>query len=59
ILNSSLQIQAGYMYSYRHGGSPYLYEHRHIPRISLYHNLDFYRRKKEQRKEVPILQDEF
>lgn len=59
ILNSNIQLQAGYMYTYRHGGSPYLYEQRHIPRISLYHNLDFYKLKKERRKEVPILQHEF
>ncbi len=40
VLNDNIQLQAGYMWTFRHAGSPYRYEHRHIPRISLYHSLD-------------------
>lgn len=43
IVNENLQIQAGYMHTYRHNGSPFRYENRHILRLSFYHNLDFYR----------------
>jgi hypothetical protein len=38
-LNEVWQIQAGYMYSYRHDGAPYKYENRHILRLSIYHHL--------------------
>lgn len=45
ILSKSLQFQAGYMWSFKHDGSPYDYINTHIMRISIYHNLDFYTRK--------------
>lgn len=58
ILNENIQVQAGYMWTYRHNGSPYHYESRHIPRISVYHNFDFYGRKKKREELKPlILQD--
>ena len=41
IISPNLQVQVGYMWTYRHAGSPMRYEHRHLPRISLYHNTDF------------------
>lgn len=41
VLSKTLQLQLGYMWTYRHAGSPFRYEHRHIPRISLSHNTDF------------------
>lgn len=60
ILNENFQIQAGYMWTFRHNGGPFEYEHRHIPRISLYHNLDFNRMRSNRKKEkVMILEDEF
>jgi hypothetical protein len=40
IVNENIQIQAGYMWTFRFDGGPNNFEHRHIPRISLYHNLD-------------------
>lgn len=58
IVNENIQIQAGYMWTFRHSGGPYEYEHRHIPRLSFYHSLDFYKRKKEN-KDAPILFYEF
>lgn len=60
IVNENIQLQAGYMWTFRFAGSPNSFEHRHIPRISLYHNLDFYKRRLEKRKEsVRILDNEF
>lgn len=41
-LNEVWQVQAGYMYTYRHDGEPYKYENRHIFRISFYHHLHFH-----------------
>ena len=61
IFNENIQLQAGYMLTYRHDGSPYDYVFRHIPRISFYHGLDFYSRRK-AKQEVQmnrILRDEF
>lgn len=55
IINKNLQVQAGYMWTYRHAGGPYKYEHRHIPRLSFYHNVDFFRKKLEKRKQKPII----
>ena len=43
IINNAVQMQAGYMWSFKHDGSPYDYVNTHILRISLYHSLDFYR----------------
>ncbi len=60
ILNENIQIQAGYMWTFRFNGAPNKFEHRHIPRISFYHNIDFHRKKIERQKEkVQILKDEF
>jgi len=60
IINENFQVQTGYMWTYRHAGGPYSYEHRHIPRLSFYHNLDFYRRKIERNKRRPVrLNNEF
>ncbi len=55
IINENVQIQAGYMWTYRQKGSPYKYEFRHIPRLSVYHNFDFHRRSIERRKKRPII----
>lgn len=41
VLNDNVQLQAGYMWTFRHAGNPYKFEHRHIPRLSIYHSLDF------------------
>lgn len=46
ILNDNIQFQTGYQWSFRHAGSPFEYENRHMWRISIYHNLDFYQKKK-------------
>lgn len=61
IINENFQVQAGYMLTYRHAGAPYRYEFRHIPRISLYHNLDFYgsRQARKAREKNKILENEF
>lgn len=51
ILNENVQIQAGYMWTFRYDGGPYNFEHRHIPRLSVYHNLDFYKKRQQKRRE--------
>lgn len=43
ILNKNIQLQVGYMWSFKHDGSPYDYKNTHILRFSIYHNADFYR----------------
>ena len=58
VLNENMQVQVGYMLTYRHKGSPYDYEFRHIPRVSFYHSMDFSREIK-NRKNIPVLMDEF
>ncbi len=45
-INHDLQVQAGYMYSYRHDGAPHRYENRNIFRLSVYHHLDLHRNTK-------------
>ncbi len=45
ILNDQLQFQTGYQWSFRHENSPFIYQNRHIFRLSVYHNFDFYGRK--------------
>lgn len=40
VVNEFVQVQVGYMWTVRHDGAPNRYEHRHIPRISVYHTLD-------------------
>ncbi len=60
ILNQHFQFQAGYMMTFRHNGSPYHYEFRHIPRISVYHTFDFFKRKHDLDKQRSmILSNEF
>jgi hypothetical protein len=60
IFNENFQMQAGYMWTYRHNKSPFAFEHRHIPRVSLYHNLNFHKRSVDKKKEkVLILDEEF
>ncbi|MEO9966696.1 MAG: DUF2490 domain-containing protein [Reichenbachiella sp.] len=53
-LSEQLQVQAGYMYSFRHYGAPYKYENRHIFRLSLYHHLDFHLDKHREERHLPI-----
>ncbi len=50
ILNDNLQFQTGYQWSFRHRGSPFVYENRHMLRISIYHNLDLYQKKQARSK---------
>lgn len=60
IVNENLQIQAGYMWTFRYKDGPTSFEHRHIPRISFYHNLDFHRRRLERQKQkIQVLEEEF
>lgn len=60
IVNQNIQIQAGYMWTFRYMGGPNSFEYRHIPRISVYHNLDFHRRRIEKQKEkIRVLDQEF
>jgi len=61
IFNENIQMQAGYMLTYRHAGSPYDYEFRHIPRLSLYHSFDVYSRRQARKSQHMnrILEDEF
>lgn len=54
ILNDNIQFQTGYQWSFRHRGSPFVYENRHMWRISIYHNLDFYQ--KRQARSKPLSQ---
>ncbi len=49
-----LQIQMGYMNTFRHNGAPHLYESRHILRVSLYHHLDFHLDRQPKVREIPI-----
>lgn len=55
IVNPNLQVQLGHMWTFRHRGAPNLFESRHIPRLSFYHNLDFITRKIERRKQAPVM----
>lgn len=41
-LSEVWQVQAGYMYTYRHDGAPHKYENRHILRLSVYHHLHWH-----------------
>jgi len=54
VLNENIQLQAGYMWSFRHAGGPYKYEHRHIPRVSFYHSLDLSRKMKPYQPVAPL-----
>ena len=52
-LSHDLQIQTGYMYTFRHDGAPHKYENRNIIRLSLYHHLDLHKKEKSI-PDVPI-----
>ncbi|MEP1095135.1 MAG: DUF2490 domain-containing protein [Cyclobacteriaceae bacterium] len=52
-LSHDLQIQSGYMYTFRHDGAPHKYEHRNIFRFSVYHHMDLHR-KENRIPDVPI-----
>jgi hypothetical protein len=43
ILDNNVQMQMGYMWSFKHNASPYDYINTHIVRLSVYHNMDFYK----------------
>ena len=53
-LSPALQIQGGYMYSFRHNGAPHRYENRHIFRFSVYHHLDFHLERQPKARDIPI-----
>ena len=53
-LSRSLQLQGGYMNSYRHDGAPFKYESRNIIRFSVIHHLDFHLEKQPKRRDIPI-----
>lgn len=55
ILNDNIQLQLSYMWTFRHRGAPNVYESRHIPRLSVYHSLDFFTKKLNRRKQTPVL----
>lgn len=55
IVNENIQIQAGYMWTFRYNGGPNKFESRHIPRISIYHNLDFFGKKQKKKKLKPLI----
>lgn len=60
IVNENYQVQMSHVWSWRHKDSPYAYESRSILRVSLYHNLDFYSRRKDRSQKVNrILRNEF
>ena len=52
-LSHDIQIQSGYMYTFRHDGAPHKYEHRDIFRFSIYHHLDLHL-KENRIPDVPI-----
>ena len=53
-INPTLQVQTGYMYTFRHDGAPWKYENRHIWRLSLYHHLDLHLDKHREERDIPI-----
>lgn len=53
-LNEQFQIQGGYMFSFRHKGSPFDYEKRHIFRLSLYHHMDLHLNRHREERDIPI-----
>ncbi|WKZ58352.1 MAG: DUF2490 domain-containing protein [Cyclobacteriaceae bacterium] len=55
ILNENMQFQLGYQWSFRHSGSPFRYENRHMLRLSFYHSLDFYQKKNLSRQPVSAI----
>ncbi|MEO9481878.1 MAG: DUF2490 domain-containing protein [Ekhidna sp.] len=53
-LNEQFQIQGGYMFTFRHKGSPFVYEKRHIFRLSLYHHMDLHLNRHREERDIPI-----
>ncbi len=53
-LSPALQIQAGYMNSFRHDGAPFRYESRNVIRFSVYHHLDFHLDRMPRARDIPI-----
>ncbi|WP_370089687.1 DUF2490 domain-containing protein [Ekhidna sp.] len=53
-LSEQFQIQGGYMLSFRHAGSPFKYEQRHILRLSLYHHMDLHLGSHREERPIPI-----
>ena len=53
-LSAPLQVQAGYMYTFRHDDAPHQYENRHIFRLSFYHHLDLHLNEHREHRDVPI-----
>ena len=52
--NEALQIQAGYMNTFRHHKAPHIYESRNIIRFSVYHHLDFHLEIQPKARDIPI-----
>lgn len=53
-MTPALQLQTGYMYTFRHDGAPNRFENRHIWRLSLYHHLDLHLGKHKVERDIPI-----
>lgn len=53
-LSEQVQVQAGYMYTFRHYKGPHTYEHRSIFRLSFYHHLDFHLDSHREKRDLPI-----
>lgn len=53
-LSPTLQVQTGYMYTYRHDGAPWRYENRHIWRLSFYHHMDLHLDRHKVERDIPI-----
>ncbi|MEO9802242.1 MAG: DUF2490 domain-containing protein [Reichenbachiella sp.] len=53
-LSEQVQVQAGYMYTFRHYKGPHTYEHRSIFRLSFYHHLDFHLDNHREKRDMPI-----
>ncbi|MEO9873067.1 DUF2490 domain-containing protein [Ekhidna sp.] len=53
-LSEQFQIQGGYMFTFRHKGSPFSYEKRHIFRLSLYHHMDLHLNRHREERPIPI-----
>lgn len=50
----NIQVQAGYMNSFRPRGTPYAYENRNIFRLNFFHQLDFTKEKQPKIMDVPL-----
>lgn len=50
LIRNGVQVQTGYLWNFHHNGSPYEYENQHIWRVAVYHDMDFYSRKKRKRE---------